>query len=216
MDTSNFALKANLGNLKTEVDQSDNGKLKRVPVDLSKLTNVVKSKVVKKTEYDKLVNKVNNIDTSGFILKTKYDADKLKLEKKMSNTSNLVKKSNHNAKVSEIEGKIPIITGLATTSPLTAVENKIPSISNLVKKTDYNTKITEIEKKLTDHKHDKYITTPEFNKLTAENFSARLAQANLITKTEFNSKLSSLNRKIVSNKTKKFTYRKGLEKIKNI
>ena len=61
-------------------------------------------------------------------------------------------------------------------------------------------KITEIENKLTDHNHDEYITTPEFNKLTAENFPARLAQANLITKTDFNAKLSSLNRKIVSNK----------------
>ena len=48
---------------------------------------------MKKTEYDKLVNKVNNIDTSGFLLKTKYDADKLKLEKKIPNTSNLVKKT---------------------------------------------------------------------------------------------------------------------------
>ena len=44
----------------------------------------------------------------------------------------------------------------------------------MVKKTDYDTKITEIEKKLTDHKHDKYITTLEFNKLIAENFAARL------------------------------------------
>ena len=68
-------------------------------------------------------------------------------------------------------------------------------ISNLVKKTDYDTKINEIEKKLTDHKRDKYITAPEFNKLTAENFAAKLSQANLITKTDFNAKLSSLNRK---------------------
>ena len=43
------------------------------------------------------------------------------------------------------------------------------------KKTDYNTKINEIEKKITDHNHDKYITTPEFNKLTSQNFAARLA-----------------------------------------
>ena len=54
--------------------------------------------------YDKLVTKVNNIDTSEFVLKTKYDADKLELEKKIPNTSNLVKKSDDNAKVSEIEG----------------------------------------------------------------------------------------------------------------
>ena len=68
---------------------------------------------------------------------------------------------------------------------MTAVENKIPDVSSLVKKTDYNTSISEIEKKLTDHNHDKYITTPEFNKLTAETFAARLKQANLVTKTNF-------------------------------
>ena len=75
---------------------------------------------------------------------------------------------------------------------MTAVENKIPGVSNLVKKTDYNRKITEIEKKIRDHNHDRYFTTPEFNKLTAENFVARLAQANLITKIDFDAKLSSL------------------------
>ena len=60
---------------------------------------------------------------------------------------------------------------------------------SLVKKTDYNTKITEIEKKLTAHNHDKYITTPEFNKLTADVFNAKLAQASLVTKTDFDAKL---------------------------
>ena len=65
-------------------------KLVPVPTDLSKLSNVVKNDVIKKTEYNKLVNKINNIDTSGFILKTKYDADKLKLENKTPDTRNLI------------------------------------------------------------------------------------------------------------------------------
>ena len=82
VDTSSFALKTNLANSKTEVDKLDTDKLKTVPVDLSKLSNVVKNDVVKKTVYDKLVTKVINIDTSGFLLKTKYDGDKLELEKK--------------------------------------------------------------------------------------------------------------------------------------
>ena len=60
-------------------------------------------------------------------------------------------------------------------------------------------KLVNLKKKLTDLKHDKYITTAEFNKLTAENFAATLAQANLITKTDCDAKLSSLNRKITSN-----------------
>ena len=73
---------------------------------------------------------------------------------------------------------------------------KLPNVSNLVKKTDYDTKISEIEKKVANHNHDKYITTPEFNKFTAEIFAARLAQANLVTKADFDNKLISLNKKI--------------------
>ena len=56
--------------------------------------------------------------------------------------------------------------------------------------------------KLTDNDHDKYITIPEFNKLLAEVFDARLKQADLVTKTDFDDKLKSLNQKITSNKTK--------------
>ena len=81
VDTSNFALKTNLANLKTEVDKLDIDKLAPVPVDLSKLSDVVKNDVVKKAVYDKLVAKVNNIDTSEFVLKTKYQTDKAELDK---------------------------------------------------------------------------------------------------------------------------------------
>ena len=62
VDTSSFALKTNLANLKTEVDKLDINKLVPVPTDLSKLSNVVKNDAVKKTVYDKLVAKVNEID----------------------------------------------------------------------------------------------------------------------------------------------------------
>ena len=165
VDTSSFALKANLANLKTEVDKLDIDKLAPVPVDLSKLSDVVKNDVVKKTVYDKLVAKVNNIDTSDFVLKTKYNTDKSELENKIPNVTDFVKK----AKLTELENKIPGISDLATNeTALTNVENKIPAVSNLVKKTDYNTKVTKIENKLNNHNHDKYIDTQEFNKLTAE------------------------------------------------
>ena len=103
VDTSSFALKTNLANLKTEVDKLDIDKLVAVPVDVSKLNNVVKNEVVKETVYDKLVAKVNDIDTSGFVLKTKYDGDKTELEKNIPDTSKLVTKSDYNAKFSEIE-----------------------------------------------------------------------------------------------------------------
>ena len=81
-----------------------------------------------------------------------------------------------------------------------AVENKIPNSSNLVTKTDYSTKISEIEKKITDHNHDKYITTPEFNNLAAGIFNARLAQADLVTKTDFDTKLQDIGKRFTSNK----------------
>ena len=84
---------------------------------MSKLRDPVKNDVVKKTVYDKLVAKANNIDTSDFVLKTKYNTD-------------FVKK----AKLTELEKKIPDVSNLATKTALTAVENKIPSVSNLVKK----------------------------------------------------------------------------------
>ena len=65
-------------------------------------------------------------------------------------------------KLSEIEGKIPSISGLATNALLTTVENKIPDISNLVDKTYYIQKISDIEKKVTYHDHDQYIAASEF------------------------------------------------------
>ena len=67
LDTSIFALKTNLASLKPEVDKLDIDKLAPVPVDLSKLSNVIKIDVVKRTVYDKLVAKVNNIDSSDFV-----------------------------------------------------------------------------------------------------------------------------------------------------
>ena len=99
---------------------------------------------------------------------------------------------------------------------MTVVENKIPDISNLVKKTDYDAKISKIEKKVTDHDHDKYITTSEFNKLTTENFIAILIQANLVTKRGFDAKLTSLNKKINSNKRKHLLIKNELEKLKTL
>ena len=79
VDTSSFALKTNLYSLKTEVDKLDIDKLVPVHTDLSKLSNVVRN--VKKAVCNKLVAKVDNIDTSDFVLKTKYSTDKAELEK---------------------------------------------------------------------------------------------------------------------------------------
>ena len=166
--------------------------------------------LLKETVYDKLLAKVNNIDTSDFVLKTKYQTDKTELEKKIPYVADFVKQ----VKLTELENKIPDISNLATKTALTTVENKIPDVSNLVNKTDYNTKVTEIENKVNNHNHDKYIDTSEFNKLTADVFNARIAQANLITKTDFDAKLSSLNKKITKNKSKHLLVENELNKLK--
>ena len=84
----------------------------------------------------------------------------------------------------------------------------------MVTKTDYNTKISDIEKKLTDHNHDKHITTPEFNRLTKENFRTRLAQANLITKTDLDIELKKISDRVTSNKTKYLLVENELKKLK--
>ena len=116
----------------------------------------------------------------------------------MRDVSSLVKKTDFNTKVTEIEVKISSITGLATNSEKTVVKDKILNVGSLVKKTDYNTKISDIEKNITDHNHDKYITTPEFNTLAADAFNARLAaQTDLIRKPEFDFKLKPLVKELL-------------------
>ena len=91
VDTSSFALKTNLVSLKTEVDKLDIDKLVPVPVDLSKFSDVVKNNVLKKAVYDKLVDKVKNINIGEFVLKTKYQTDKAELEKKIPDKTDFVK-----------------------------------------------------------------------------------------------------------------------------
>ena len=122
VDVSSFALKPNLASLKSEVDKLDIDKLTPVPNDLAKFSNVVKNDV----------RKVDNIDNTNFVLKTKCKKDGSDFEdknqqdkQKIPDANGLLKKTNFNAEVTEIEGKIPSITGLATNSALTAVENKI-------------------------------------------------------------------------------------------
>ena len=66
-----------------------------------------------------------------------------------------------------------------------------------MKKTDYNTKKSDIENKITDHNHDKYITTPEFNTLAGKIFNARLEEATLITKTDFDNKLQDISKELL-------------------
>ena len=155
----------NLSNLKSKVNKLGVDKLVVVPVDLSKLSDKVKH--------------LATTTTTAF-----------------------------NAKINEVKNKIPNITNLATTTALIAVENIIPNVSNLVKKTDYDTKISEIENKITtNHDHDKYITTREFNikkiycKIITTNLASKNDIANFVKKTDLDkSELNELSKKIISAK----------------
>ena len=142
-------------------------------------------------------------DITSLATKTTLNAKINEVKYEIRNITNLATNACLSAKINAVKGKIPNNTNLATTRALTAVENKIPSVINSIKKKkpDCNTKINEIEMKIIDHNHDKYITTPEFNKLTAESFAARLKQANLasksdianfVNKTDFDNKLKDV------------------------
>ena len=164
--------------MKSKVDNVD--KLIPVPVDLSRLSDVVKIDLFKKNVYNP---KIKNT------------------EDKIPDIIILATKSILNAKINEVKEEITKITNLAPTGSYTAVGNKIPSVNNFVKETDYNTKINEVEKKFTDHNHDKHTTTPELNKLRAENFAATLKPAylacksdiaNFVNKTDFHNEVKNV------------------------
>ena len=169
VDTSKFTKKVDLANLESNVDKLDIDKSKNVPTDFSNF----KSKV-DKLDVDKLVpvpadlSKISDVVKNEVVKKDVYHAKIKSIEDKIPDITILATNASLSAKINETKGEIPSISNLATTAALTTVENKIPNVSNLFKKTDYNTKINEIENKITDHDHsNKYITTPECNKLAS-------------------------------------------------
>ena len=199
VDVSSYATKTNLAALKTEVDKIDIDKLKTVPDDLAKLSNVVKNEVVKKTAYNTLKNKLDAINTSKFVSRTKFTTDtnslddKIdKVEKKIPDISGLATKSSVTSLITEqedytdkVKKKIPDISGLASKTELTAVENKIPDISGLAT----TSALTAVENKIPD------ITS-------------------LITKTDFDSKLKIVSDRVTNNKSKNILLDNELKKLK--
>ena len=169
VNVSSFALKTDLANLKTEVDKLYIDKLTPVPSDLAKLSNVVKDDVVKKTAYNKLVTKVDKIGTTKFVSRTKYKNVDVEIkisdvDKKIPDGSGLVKKTDFNPNITEVEGKIPRITGLATNSALTAVENKIPDVTSLIKKTYFNAKLKKISDRVASNETKHLLVETELKK----------------------------------------------------
>ena len=143
-----------------------------------------------------------------------------KIDKKIPDVTSLVKKTDFNAKDIEIEGKIPSVSGLATSSALTAVENKIPDVSIFVKKTGFNTKVTEIEGKIPDVsrlvKKTDYATEIANIKndyVTSAALNARRKE--LIQKIKVNTEVKKINDKIASNSFEVLTYNNRLNQSKD-
>ena len=199
VDVSGFASKTNLAALKSEVDKIDTDKLKTVPADLAKLSNVVKNDVVKRTTYNTLKNKVDTIDTLKFVSRTKFTTDTNalddiidKVKKKIPDISGLATKSSVARLITEqedytdkVKKKIPDIIGLANKTELTAVESKIPDLSGLAT----TSALTAVENKIPD------ITS-------------------LITKTDFDTKLKNISDRVTNNKSKDLILDNELKKIK--
>ena len=94
---------------------------------------------------------------------------------------------------------------------ISEVENKIPDTSSLVTTTILNTKNSKFENKIPNYVE--YISTPEFNKLTAQSIAERLKQGNLVTKTDFDNKLTSFNKRVTLNSTKHLEVQKKLNSL---
>ena len=145
VDVSSFASKTNLAALKTEIDKIDADKLKTTPIDLDRLSNLVKNDAVKKTDYNAKVTsiegqkagvtkntldnladitKLKAIDTNSFVTRTKFSADTNALDNKIDG----------------VEKKIPDISGLATKT----------SLNDYLQISTFNSKVTEVENKIKD------------------------------------------------------------------
>ena len=207
IDASGFASKTNLAALETEVDKIDTDKLKTVPNDLAKLSNVVKNDVVKKTDYNSLKSKVDGIDVSKYVGRTKYETDGKAIYDK----------------IDVVEKKIPVLTDfvttarfnheknfLATKTALTTVENKIPDVSTLATKTSlssllpvstFNSKVTELEGKVTTVDNKFY----GFVKKTDYSAEITKIKNDYATSTSLDSRLNDLKAQHISTEVKKIT-----------
>ena len=152
----NLLKKDDLANIKSEFDnldidelaKLDARKLKPVPVDLSKLSDVVKNDVVKKDVYNAKIRNIEDKipDITDLATYATFDAKINKIKIKIPSITNLANAS-LNARINDVKNEIPSITDLATTTAFTSVENKIPNVGDLVKKADDNAEITDIKNK---------------------------------------------------------------------
>ena len=148
----------------------DADELKPVPTDLSKLSDVVKSDVVKNDRYNSKIKDIEDEipDITNLATNIAVSAKINEVKSEIPTIINLATNTALNAKINEVKNEIPSVTNLATTDALTAVENKNPNVSDLVKRADYDTKISEMK--------IKYFTTSDYNKFTNNILDAKITE----------------------------------------
>ena len=200
-DVSSFASKTNLSALKTEVDKIDADKLKTVPDDLAKLSNVVQNEVAKKTDFS----------ADDYIKKTKFSGDinslddKIdKVEKKIPDVSSLKTKKNVTTLVKNLDNRIE---GLKIKEYA-----KKTTLGNYMLTSHFNTKSTELENKIKDA-----VTKANTVKSDLNDYAKKTDVANDKIKNDYVSNASSTSRlndlksqhiatevKAIDDKTKKY------------
>ena len=167
VDTSKFAKKFHLANLKSNVDKLDIDNMKNVPTNLNNLkikvvkldvdklvplpVDLVKNDVVKEDVYSAKIKNIEDRtpDITNLATNTTLNAKINEVKKEVPSITKLATTTALNAKISEVQGKIPNITNLASTTALTGVENETPDVSNLVKKKlTITQKLVKLKRKL--------------------------------------------------------------------
>ena len=160
LDLSNLAIKSDLKHA-TGVDISQcakkddlaNLKSKVDKLDIAKISELDADKLKPFPVY---LSKLSDMIKNDCNKKDVYNAKIKNIEDKIPDIINLASNTTLNGVINEDQNEIPSITNLATNAALTTVENKIPNISDLVKKADYDAKIKDIK--------NKYFTTSDYNK----------------------------------------------------
>ena len=148
--------------MKSKVDKLNVDKLVPVPVDSSKINDVVKDA---------------------------YNAKIKNIEDKIPDITDLATNATLNAKINEVKNNVPNITNLAVHDALTTVENKMPSVSDPVRKADHDAKISEMEDKY------KYFTTSDYNKFISNILDTKITQIKLVSESGLNEKIKRLTTK---------------------
>ena len=147
VDTSSFAKKVDLANLKSDVGKLDIDKLKNLPTNLNNSKSKVdKLDIVKLVPIPVDLSKLSYVAKNNVVRKDVYKAKIKNIEDKIPDTTNLATNASLNAKTNEVKDEIPSITNLATNIALTTAKNKIPSVSNLVKKPTLTQKLIALKK----------------------------------------------------------------------